>query len=365
MELKLHQIITFFNSLYPIQYQESWDNSGLLIDNTEPIKKALTCLDCTIEVVNEAIEENANLIIAHHPLIFTGLKRIVESDKTGQIVKKLIKHNIALYCAHTNLDNAAEGLNHYLAQKLELIHTRVLQPLNNQLYKISVFVPDNHAEKVRTAMFNASAGHIANYNSCSFNTQGTGTFLGNEKTTPFVGTPGKLHYEAEIKIETIVEKRNLNKVVEEMKKAHPYEEVAYDIYSLNNELEQVGLGRVGNLPYIMNEEKLANYLREKLDIKTIACTKGFGREIGKIAIIGGSGSSAINAAIRQGADALITGDIKHHTFVDHESELFLVDIGHYESEKIAMQIFYDNLTKKFPNFAVCISKTNLNPINYL
>ena len=365
MELSLHQIISFLNSKYPPQYQESWDNSGLLIDTNSPIKKALTCLDCTIEVVNEAIEENATLIIAHHPLIFSGLKRIVDSDKTGQIVKKIIQNNIAFYCAHTNFDSAAEGLNYHLAQKIGLIHTKVLEPLKSQLYKLTTYVPDKYAEKVRSALFSASAGDIGNYSSCSFNVNGTGTFLGQENTNPFVGTPGKLHFEPEIRIETIVEQRNVHKAIEEMKKAHPYEEVAYDLYPLHNELENVGLGRIGDLPYIMDEKTLATYLREKLNIETIACTKGLGREIGKVAIVGGSGTSAIGSAIRQGADALITGDIKHHTFVDHEKDLFLVDIGHYESEKIAMNIFYDNLTKKFPNFAVCISKANLNPINYL
>jgi dinuclear metal center YbgI/SA1388 family protein len=365
MELTLHEIISFLNSRFPLQYQESWDNSGLLVDTDKPISKVLTCLDCTMEVIDEAISEGANLIVTHHPPIFQGLKKVVEADKTSRIVKRLIKNNIAVYCAHTNLDNAQGGLNDYLATALKLSNIKVLQPLKSQLCKLVTFVPDEHAEKVREALFNAMAGHIGNYDSCSYNLQGTGTFRGNDSTNPFVGEPGKLHFEPEIRIETVVERRNLRKAIDALIKAHPYEEVAYDVYSIENELSSVGLGRIGILPHLMDEKMLVGYVKEKLSLKNVLCSRAYNREIGKVAVIGGSGSSTIQSALSMGADAIITGDIKHHTYVDFESDLFIVDIGHYESEKIAMNIFYDNLTKKFPNFAVCNSKTNLNPINYL
>jgi dinuclear metal center YbgI/SA1388 family protein len=318
-----------------------------------------------MEVVDEAIAEGANLIVSHHPLIFQGMKKVVESDKTARIIKRLIKNDIALYCAHTNLDNAQGGLNDYLASALSLSNIKVIQPLKSQLYKIVTFVPEEHAGKVREALFGSMAGHIGNYDSCSYNLQGTGTFRGDNTTNPFVGERGSLHFEPETRIETIAERRNLRKAIDAMIKAHPYEEVAYDIYPLENELNTVGLGRIGILPHLMDEKTLVGYLKEKLSLKNILCSRAYNREIGKIAVVGGSGSSAIQSALALGADAIITGDVKHHTFVDFESELFIVDIGHYESEKMAMNIFYDNLTKKFPNFAVCNSKTNLNPINYL
>ncbi len=365
MELTLHEIISFLNSRFPLQYQESWDNSGLLVDTEKPIVKVLTCLDCTLEVVDEAIVEGANLIVSHHPLIFQGMKKVIETDKTSKIVKRLIKNDIALYCAHTNLDNAQGGINDYLASALKLSNVKVLQPLKSQLFKIVTFVPDDHADKVREALFHSMAGHIGNYDSCSYNLQGTGTFRGDESTNPYVGERGKLHSEAETRIETVVERRHLRKAIDAMVKAHPYEEVAYDIYPIENELNTVGLGRIGILPHLMDEKTLVGYLKEKLLIKNVLCSRAYNREIGKVAVVGGSGSSVIQSAMTSGADAIITGDVKHHTFVDFESDLFIVDIGHYESEKIAMNIFYDNLTKNFPNFAVCNSKTNLNPINYL
>ncbi|MGI6477890.1 MAG: Nif3-like dinuclear metal center hexameric protein [Salinivirgaceae bacterium] len=365
MKLNLNEIIFFLNQRFPLQYQESWDNSGLLVDTYKPISKIITCLDCTLDVVNEAIAENANLIVSHHPLIFSGIKKIINTDKTASILKLLIKNDIALYCAHTNLDNAVGGLNDYLAKALNLTDIEVLQPLKSHLFKIVTFVPHEHADKVRTALFNSMAGNIGNYDSCSFNIQGNGTFRGNDNTNPFVGKIGKIHFEPETRIETVVERRSLQKAINDMISAHPYEEVAYDIYPIENELPSVGLGRIGVLPQQMSENQLIKYLKEKLSLENVLCSRINNRAISKIAIIGGSGSSVIDTALLLGADAVITGDIKYHTYIDYESKLFLVDIGHFGSEKIAMNVFYDCLTKKFPNFAVLKSKTNLNPINYL
>ena len=365
MELNLNEIISFLNQRFPLQYQESWDNSGLLVDTDKPISKIITCLDCTLDVVNEAIADNANLIVAHHPLIFSGIKKIVKTDKTASILKLLIKNDIALYCAHTNLDNAVGGLNDYLAKALNLTNIQVLQPLKSQLFKIVTFVPHEHADKVRAALFNSNAGNIGNYDSCSFNIQGSGTFRGNDSTNPFVGEIGKIHFEPETRIETVVERRNMHKAINNMIFFFFKQKTAYDIYPIENELQSVGLGRIGVLPKQMKENQLVEYLKEKLSLNNVLCSRINNRAINKVAIIGGSGSSAIEAALSLGAEAVITGDIKYHTYIDYESKLFLADIGHFGSEKIAMNVFYDCLTKKFPNFAVLKSKTNLNPINYL
>jgi len=365
MGINLQEIVSFLNQCFPLQYQESWDNSGLLIDTDKPISKVITCLDCTLEVVNEAIVENANLIVAHHPLIFGGIKKIVKTDRTASILKLLIKNDIAIYCAHTNLDNAVGGLNDYLAKTLNLTNIEVLQPLKSHLFKIVTFVPHEHADRVRAALFNSNAGNIGNYDSCSFNIHGSGTFRGNDNTNPFVGEIGKTHFEPETRIETVVERRYLQKAINNMISAHPYEEVAYDIYPIENELQSVGLGRIGTLPQQMTETQLIEYLKEKLSLNNVLCGRINNRAISKVAVIGGSGSSVIDTALSLGADAVVTGDIKYHTYIDYESKLFLADIGHFGSEKIAMNVFYDCLTKKFPNFAVLKSKTNLNPINYL
>lgn len=365
MDLSLEQIVSYLNNCFPIHYQESWDNSGLLVDTDKPIKKVLTCLDCTPEVVSEAIENQVNLIVTHHPLIFKGLKKIVSTDKISAMIKVLIKNDIALYCAHTNLDNAKGGLNDYLADTLGLSNIEVLEPLKKQLYKIVTYVPEAHAQNVRKALFEAGAGHIGNYDLCSFNITGQGTFRGGDNSNPFVGKVGKEHTEVETRIETVVEQRNLQRVIDRMIEAHPYEEVAYDIYQTENDIPKVGLGRVGTLPCPMNEVEFVKYVKERLSLRNVMCSTIDNRTIKRVAVIGGSGSATIETAIIKRADAIITGDIKHHTYIDCQSRIFLVDIGHHESEKMVMQIFSDYLTKKNPNFAVLKSKTNFNPINFM
>ncbi len=365
MELSLHEIISFLNTQFPLQHQESWDNSGLLVDTHRPIRKALICVDCTEAVVDEAVTEGANLIVSHHPLMLSGIKRMVDSDRTTRILKKLIRNNIALYAAHTNLDAAKNGINDYLASALNLSKVSVLQPLRQQLFKIAVFVPESNAEQVRNALFQKGCGNIGNYDCCSFNLNGYGTFRANEEANPYVGEKGKIHQEKEVRVETIVERGNLKKAVEEMIKVHPYEEVAYDIYPLENELTTIGIGRIGILPKLMNEDEFLKYVQQHLSVKYLRFSNISNRSIGKVAVVGGSGSSMILDAIQQGADAIVTGDIKYHTFVDFGDEIFIVDVGHFESEKISIQIFYDVFSKKFPNFAISISKNGVNPVNYL
>ncbi|HON19109.1 MAG TPA: Nif3-like dinuclear metal center hexameric protein [Salinivirgaceae bacterium] len=364
MELSLHEIISYLNSQIPASYQEGWDNSGLLLDTHDPVRKIMLALDCTEEVVEEAITEQANLIITHHPLLITGIKRMVDSDRTARILKRLIRHNIALFSAHTNLDSLQNGINHYFAETLNLTKVSVLRPLRQQLMKFVVFVPESHVDVVRNAMFEKGCGNIGNYDSCSFNISGRGTFRGNEHSNPFVGERGALHFEQEVRIETIVERRNLRKAIESMIKAHPYEEVAYDVYPLENDMQTVGLGRIGILPKLMDEHELLNYVQKQLQIQHLRFGKITGRSIGKVAVVGGSGSGLIQEAIQQGADAIVTGDLKYHNYVDYGDDIFMIDVGHFESEKISMQIFYDILSKKFPNFAVSISKKGSNPINY-
>lgn len=365
MELSLKEITDFLDKLYPLQYQESYDNSGLLTDTADPIKKCIVCLDVTETLVEEAIATGANLIVSHHPLIFNGLKRITDSEKCGKIIKKLITHKIALYAAHTNFDNAKNGINDYIAQLLNLTDVEVIAPLKKHLLKLTTFVPNSYVDKVRTAILNSGAGSIGNYDSCSFIAEGEGSFRANEFANPFAGQKGDVHYEPETRIETIIERQNLQKSIAAMLKAHPYETAAYDIYPLENKFTDVGAGRFGNLPYAMTELQLIEYLKEKLLLPIVGSSCFKNRKIVKTALCSGSGSMLIEEAIKGGAAAFITGDVKHHQYIDYGNDILILDVGHHESEKYCMNIFYEVLTKKFTNFAVYISNSNKSPITYI
>ena len=233
------------------------------------------------------------------------------------------------------------------------------------MYKIVTFVPKSHSEKVRQALFDAGAGNIGNYDSCSYNILGTCTFKGNEQTKPFVGEIGKVHFEEEIRIETIFPKHLKNKIIKSLLTSHPYEEPAYDIYQLSNEHKNIGLGIIGNLEYAEEELPFLNKIKTVFNCKCISHTKLLGKKISKVAICGGRGSDLLRDAISASADIFINADFKYHQFFDAEDKIIIADIGHYESEQFTKEIFYDILTKKFSNFAVHFSKINTNPINYL
>lgn len=362
----LKEIISLFENFAPLSYQESYDNSGLIVgDINQKINSALLSIDITEETIDEAIKLKSNLIISHHPIIFSGLKKITECNSLQRIIRRCIKNDIAIYTAHTNLDSVIGGVNSKICEKLNLINCKILSPVQNTLKKIVVFVPENHVDKVRNAMFSAGAGHIGDYDCCSFNTNGSGTFRGLENSNQFTGIKGQLHIEREIKVETIVEAFKLSKVIDCMINAHPYEEVAYDIYTLENKNNNVGLGMYGDFEKPKSVNQLLKLIKKEFNTHIIRYSGSDDKKIKKVAVCGGSGSSFINDAKRINADVFITADIKYHQFFEaKEKNILLLDIGHYESEQYTVEVFYDIIKKNIPNFTVYLSQICTNPIKY-
>jgi dinuclear metal center YbgI/SA1388 family protein len=365
MAIILRELIQYLESAAPLSYQESYDNSGLQLGNPETlIRAALLTIDTTEEVIDEAIKNGCNLIISHHPVIFSGLKKITGRSYTERIVLKAIKNDIALYAAHTNFDSVMQGVNAKICENIGLKDYKILQPSNGQLKKLVTFVPRDHAEKVRNALFEAGAGQIGNYDSCSFNSEGLGSFRGGENTQPYAGTKGILHFEKEVRIETIFPGFIQGQIINALLSAHPYEEVAYDLYLLDNSFAQVGMGMIGTLDSPEVEEDFLKNLKKNFKIKVIRHTRLKGSLIKKVAVCGGSGSFLLQNAITAGADIFITGDFKYHQFFDADGKIVVADIGHYESEQFTKELFYELLIKKFHTFAVHLSEVNTNPVYY-
>jgi dinuclear metal center YbgI/SA1388 family protein len=364
--MKIQEIINYLENVAPLSLQESYDNSGLLLGNpNQEIESALITLDVTEEVLDEAILKDHKLIIAHHPLIFKGLKRLTGNNITEKLVIKAIKNDIAIYAIHTNLDNMANGVNAKLGEKLGLTNLKILSPGASTLKKIIVFCPIDYADKVRQTMFEEGAGNIGNYDNCSFNSAGEGTFRANDGTNPFVGETGKLHSEKEIKIETVVPSYKLNDVIKAMIKAHPYEEVAFDIYPLENSFSGTGAGMIGELK---QEILLIDYLKKIKQTLGAGALKYNATEnhlIKNVAFCGGSGSFLIHNAYRAHADVFITADIKYHDFFEHINEMTIVDAGHYETEQFTKELLYEIIMEKFTTFALQISETSTNPVLFL
>jgi dinuclear metal center YbgI/SA1388 family protein len=362
--ITVKDIVAELEKLAPPSYQESYDNTGLIVGNPEAeASSALLCFDATEEVIDEAIEKKANLVISHHPAIFGGLKKINGKNATERIVIKAIKNSIAIYAAHTSLDSVQGGINTVLAEKLGLSEIKILSPVKKLLFKIVTFVPEAYSGKVRQAMFGAGAGHTGNYDSCSYNIKGTGTFRGGKNTNPFAGKKGVLCNEPEIRIETVAKKENLNGIISALKKAHPYEEPVYDVYQLENTYENAGTGAIGVLPEYTDAVEFLAEIKKVLSAKVIRHNDLF-KKVKTVAVCGGSGSGYINEAIAAGADIFVTGDCKYHQFMDCRNEIILADTGHFESEYFAAEIFFDKINKKFPNFAVDLSRGIINPVQY-
>lgn len=364
--MKLYEITNYLEEIYPLSLQESWDNSGLIVGNPgKTVNKALVTLDITEEVIDEAAKNNCDLIISHHPLIFKGIKRLIGNDSVQRMVESAIKNDIAVYGLHTNLDNSISGINAFLCEKLGLKSLKILSPRKEMLRKLVTFCPQESADKIRQALFDAGAGHIGNYDSCSFNTTGTGTFRGSDTTHPYVGEPGKLHYENETRIETIFPVYRETAVINILMKAHPYEEVAYDIYPLANEFHQAGSGMIGNLENAMNESDFLDLIKSTFRSKVVRHSALTGKEVKKVAVCSGSGAFLIGEAKKQGAGFFVTGDVKYHDFFEADGKLVIADVGHFESEVFTKELIHDRLIEKFSTFAVLISESNTNSVNYL
>jgi dinuclear metal center YbgI/SA1388 family protein len=364
--MKLKELCSFLDSAIPLSYQEGYDNSGLQIGVPDSeVNSILLAIDITEDVIDEAVTNDCNAIISHHPLIFSPIKRLSGASMPERIVSKAIKNDIAIYSAHTNLDSIPGGVSYKMAEKLGLENVRVLAPLQKKLLKLIVFIPENYLDKVKDAVFEAGAGVNGNYDRCSFGTPGTGSFRPGEDSNPFVGKKGKIHFEREVRFETILHSELKEKVIAAILKTHPYEEPAYDIISLENDNTEGGLGCLGRLKEAMDKNAFLEFVANVFSARCIRYSKFAGSKISKVALCGGSGTSLLREAISSGADAFVTADIRYHTFFDAENRILLADIGHYESEKFSVEILYNLIIKKFPTFALRFSEINTNPINYL
>lgn len=363
--MKIKEIIDHLENIFPLSWQESYDNSGLQIgDPNIETSGILITLDVEEQVIDEAIESGCNLIISHHPLIFHPLKRLTGSSAVEKCIIKLVSNDISLYAIHTNLDNSPKGINFILAGLFGVDNPAILDPGHVGLQKVVTFCPKDSVDKVSEAMFSAGGGHIGNYDKCSFRLGGVGTFRALEGANPYVGQKNKLHEEPEVRLELIVPDYKTSSVVQAMKEAHPYEEVAYDVIMLKNVDQQVGSGVYGNLSKALTSSELIEKTRSLLGCKQVKHNSKFGNSIRRIGICGGSGAYLADVAVRKGVDALITSDIKYHQFQEAQSRILLIDAGHYETEIVMTNLIYEEIRKKFPNFACCITKHNTNPVKY-
>jgi dinuclear metal center YbgI/SA1388 family protein len=364
-KITIKSVVEILENLAPPSYQESYDNAGLITGATTTDCTGIICtLDATEEVILEAKARGCNMVVAHHPIVFKGLKKINGKNYVEKAIIAAIKNDIAIYAIHTNLDNLLTGVNAKMADKLSLKNRKVLLPKENNLMKLYVYIPKEHVQKVRDAIFKAGAGRIGNYSECSFNLPGTGTFKAEEGTDPFVGEVGKMHEEEEVKSEIIFPGYLRNKIVAAMTEAHPYEEVAYDIIPLGNYFAEVGSGLIGGLPKEMDEKDLLHLVKKEFRLEAIKHTPLLGRKVKNVALCGGAGSFLINTAKAAGADFYITGDVKYHEFFDADGRMVIADIGHWESEQFTIDLLFDVLKSNFPTFAVLKSEVRTNPVHY-
>ncbi|MCC8144461.1 MAG: Nif3-like dinuclear metal center hexameric protein [Tannerellaceae bacterium] len=364
--VKVKDILKELEKYAPLPLQEDFDNAGVQVgDTNQSVTGILICLDVTEEVIDEAIEMDCNLVISHHPLAFKPFKSLTGKTYIERCIIKACKHDLVVYSAHTNMDNTVGGVNYQLACMIGLQNVRILSPQQQSLLKLVTFVPKGYAEAARSALFNAGAGSTGNYDSCSYNSIGEGTFRANEGADPFVGEPGKLHTEKEVRIETILPAFRKAGVTRALLSVHPYEEPAFDFYPLNNTWTQAGSGVVGELPVAEDELSFLQRLKDIFHLESIRHSAFTGREIREVALCGGSGAFLIKEAIGYGADIFITGEAKYNDFYDVEDKILLAVIGHYESEVCTNDIFYNIISKKFPTFALHFSNVNSNPVKYL
>jgi dinuclear metal center YbgI/SA1388 family protein len=363
--MKISEIIAVIDVFAAPELQEEWDNTGLLTGNAQwDCTGALCTLDVTVNVIREAVARNCNLIIAHHPIIFKGLKRLTGKTYAEAVVIEAIKNNMTLYAMHTALDNVVLGVNGKIAEKLGLKDCKVLAPKARMLRRLITFAPHDQAEAVRQAVFAAGAGHIGKYAECSFNSRGTGTFKAEEGADPFVGEIGKQHQEDETKIEIVFPAYLELQVVKALVQAHPYEEVAYDIFTMENQHYGIGSGIIGELENEMPEQDFLQQVQHIFKTPCIKHTALTGKGVKKVAVCGGSGAFLIKQALRQGAQVYITADVKYHEFFDAEGQLMIADVGHWESEQYTIELLYDLIARKFPTFAVFKTEVNTNPVQY-
>jgi dinuclear metal center YbgI/SA1388 family protein len=362
----IKEVTNYIEELAPLNYAEEFDNVGLLVGTYNTIVSGiLVTLDTLEETVEEAIANNCNLIVSFHPIIFEGLKKLNGNSYVERVVLKAIRNNIAIYAPHTALDNSKNGVSAKICEVLGLQNTKILIPKKGIIKKLTTYVPIKHADALRNSLFSANAGSIGNYDNCSFNIEGQGTFKGNENSNPVLGEKGKQHTEKEIKISIVFESKNEASILNALKEHHPYEEVAYEIVTTENVHQNIGMGMMGELSSAMNEKDFLLFVKNTMKTDCIRHSAFINKKIKKVAVLGGSGSFAISNAKKAGADAYLSADFKYHEFFKAENTILLADIGHYESEQFTKNLLVDYLTKKISNFAVILSEKSTNPIYYI
>ncbi len=363
--MKIKEILSVLEAMAPLAYAEDFDNVGLLVGDAEAeATGVLVCHDALETVIEEAVAKKCNLVVCFHPILFSGLKKITGKNYVERAVIKAIKNDVAIYAVHTALDNHPQGVNKIFGDALGLSNTKILVPKQHFIQKLVTFtIPDN-VEQVRNALFDAGAGKIGNYEDCSFNSKGIGTYMGNENSNPEIGERFEFVEGEEIKIEVTFEKHLQSKILKVLFSNHVYEEIAYEIYELQNVHQNLGLGMIGELENPMKEADFLQMVKEKMQTGGIRHSQFLDRPIHKVAVLGGSGSFAIKNAIQAGADAFLTADLKYHQFYEAENKLLLADIGHFESERFTKNYIVDYLTKKISNFAIILSEENTNPVKY-
>lgn len=364
--MKIKEILSILEEMAPLAYAEDFDNVGLLVgDKENEAKGILVCHDALESVIGEAITKNCNLVVCFHPILFSGLKKITGKNYVERSILKAIKHDIAIYAVHTALDNHKNGVNKIFCDALGLKNTKVLVPKPNFIQKLVTYTIPENVEKLRSALFEAGAGKIGNYEDCSFNSQGIGTYMGNENSNPEIGERFEFVEAQEIKIEVTFEKHLQSKILKALFCNHVYEEVAYEIYNLQNEHQNIGLGMIGELENPMTETDFLLFVKEKMQCGGIRHSNLLEKPIKKVAVLGGSGSFAIKNAIQANVDVFLTSDLKYHNFYEAENQIVLADIGHFESERYTKNYIVDFLKEKITNFAIVLSEENTNPVKYL
>ena len=364
--MKLHQLIEVLEEMAPTSYAEDFDNVGLLVgDRNQVINGILVCHDALESVIDEAIQQNCNLVVCFHPILFSGLKKITGKTYVERAIIKAIKNDIAIYSVHTALDNHQNGVNKIMCDALGIKNPKMLVEKQDFIHKLVTYAPTSHANKIRQALFDAGAGGIGNYNNCSFNSEGKGTYQGDENSNPVVGEKHEYVEADEVKIEVTFEKHLQNKVLKALFDNHLYEEVAYEIYKTENKHQNIGLGMIGELATAQNEKEFLLFVKQTMKTAVVRHSELMEKKVKKIAVLGGSGAFAISAALAKGADVLVTADLKYHDFFQAENKILLADIGHFESERFTKNYIYEHLTKKLHTFAVILSEINTNPVNYL
>ena len=364
--MKIKDVVSYLDNRFQPALQESYDNSGFLLgDRNVNIQGVLVAVDLTMDVIDEALQYGCNLIVTHHPFIFSGVKRITTDSLTGQMIYRLVQNNMSVYAAHTNLDNLSTGVNAILAKKLGITDTKILAPVQDKLHKLVVYVPKDYADDVRNALFKAGAGGIGNYDCCSYNSVGQGTFRAGDGANPFVGEVGQLHTEDEIRIEVVYPVMNERRILQSLKAVHPYEEPAYDCIPLVNLWDTVGAGMVGVLPVPMPVTDFLYKVKEVLGLPMLRHSELCTDEVRTVAICGGAGSFLIGNAKAAKADIYLTGDLKYHDFQQAENTIILADIGHFESEQFVKELICWEISEKFRNFVSRISAESRGFVLYI